>query len=233
MIAEIKENFLSSFNQIKDRVLDSSAYNQLRDLYENLTPAKQKGALALTGVLVLSFFMYWPLSFLMSSSEYISEFESKRDLIRELLQVSKEASEVPAISPALALSQIQSTIESYSNQANFMPEQINGVSQISNLSKLVPVARAEGALKVQYSKLNLDQILRISQRLQNLGTAVKMTSMQIEANQELPLYFDLALTFVALKVPSLPPPSRKNFPSTRSGKNSDRRKFNRTTPEDE
>ncbi len=206
MIQDLKENIVATAVQLKDRILESSAFNQLKDRYENLSPFGQKGALTVVVLIFLVVLFYWPISSLSSSFDYVNEFEVKRDLIRDLLKVTKEASEIPALPQARPISEVQTIIESYAREANLLPEQFRGVTQIRNGSKLIPESRAQGSVKVEFSKLNLRQIIQISSQMQNLGASVKMSSLLIEANREMPQYFDLMLTFISLKVPVISNP---------------------------
>ncbi|MBK7963802.1 MAG: hypothetical protein IPK04_22965 [Bdellovibrionales bacterium] len=207
MIQDLKDNIVGSASQLKDRILESSTFNQLKDRYENLSPFGQKGALVATILIFLVLLFYWPLSSLSSSFDYVNEFEGKRDLIRELLKVTKEASELPALPQAPPLAQVQMTLENYVRDANLLPEQFRGVTQIRTNSKLIPESRSQGSVKAEFSKLNLRQIVQLSSQMQNLGASVKMSSLRIEANSELSQYFDLVLTFTSLKVPVITRPT--------------------------
>lgn len=206
MMEDLKERLIGVGSQLKDRIQESSIYNKIRDRYENLSPLQQKGVLILTCLFALFLLMYWPLATLSNSHDSILDFQAKRDLIRELLKVSKEASEVPALPQPPPMDQIQSQLEGFIRDANLLPNQNRGVSRISNSSKLIPESRSQGTLKVELSQLNLRQIINLTTQMQGFGPSVKMNSLMIVANNELPEYFDLAVTLTALKIPIISKP---------------------------
>lgn len=75
---DIKDNLKSQLGQTWSRVEDSSAYNQLRDRFENLTPTNQKLTLMATGAVIALLIISVPYSYYSTSAEYVGTFEGKR-----------------------------------------------------------------------------------------------------------------------------------------------------------
>ncbi|WP_413587289.1 hypothetical protein [Bdellovibrio sp. HCB274] len=216
-LEDVKDRLSSEFRATWDRIQESGAYNQMRDRYENMTPSMQKltiyGGIALATLMVLSI----PYGYFSGSSEAVGEFEGKRMTIRELLKVSREASEVPAIPQAPSMDAIRGTVDNMIQAAHLLPEQIKG-TQSTGGSGLIPTNLSEGGLQISLAKLNLRQIVDLGYKFSNISPSVKMADMSMTANREDNRYFDVVYKLVALAVPAPPviaaepePPAKKGF----------------------
>lgn len=221
---DLKDNVKSQLAQTWSRIEDSSAYNQLRDRFENLTPPQQKLTLMGVGALLALMIISVPYSYYTQATDYVSTFEDKRSLIRELLKVSRESNEVPSLPPAPSGETLKSSVENLLRTARLLPEQMNGIEVMAAETNLVPKNLLEAGLKVRLGKLNLRQIVDLGYGIQNISPSVKMNALNINANSEDPRYFDVEMKLVTLAVPQIqmeiPEP-----PDEGSGKN--RKPFNR------
>nr|BFD59273.1 hypothetical protein CKG001_13800 [Bdellovibrio sp. CKG001]BFD62650.1 hypothetical protein BdHM001_13310 [Bdellovibrio sp. HM001] len=217
---DLKERFIADSRATWERLQESTAYNQMRDRYENMTPAMQKltliGGVALMTLLVLSI----PYGKYTQSTEYVGEFESKRMTIRELLKVSRESSDVPQIPQAPSMDMIRNNVDNQIKAANLLPEQIQGTEIQENNSNLVPKNLTEGLLQVSLVKLNLRQVLDLGYQFQSINPSVKLKDMIMTANREDGRYFDVVYKLVALAVPAPPAPEPMEPSRGRKNRNS-------------
>ena len=201
---DLKDQFVSTVKFRWEQFQDSSVYNQLKDRYENMSPPMQKATLIGSAVVVALMILSIPQSYYTQSQEYVLDFESKRDTIRELLKVSRESSDVPNIPEAPAPGVLKTQLEGYLGQANLLPEQIAAIQVAPASSQLIPGQMSQGAVTVILAKLNLRQIVDIGHYLQALNPSVKMSDLQIIANREDGNYFDATYKLVSLAVPAAP-----------------------------
>jgi hypothetical protein len=201
---ELKERLSSELSQTKERIEESAWFNQLRDRYENMSPAMQKlsvvGGAALVSLVILSI----PYSYFSTSTTYVEEFEGKRSTIRELLKVTRESSEVPNIIPAPNPDMLRGNIENQLKAANLLPEQMRGTQAVGNGSALIPKNLTQGVLEVSLAKLNLRQVIDLGYQMANISPSVKMTDLAMTANREDSRYFDVVFKMVSLAVPEAP-----------------------------
>lgn len=211
---DLKDRFVSDARATWERVQESGAYNQMRDRYENMTPSMQKltvvGVIAVLAFVILSI----PYSYYTHSQDNVTEFESKRMTIRELLKVSRESSDVPQIPQAPPIDSIRATIDSQIKAANLLPEQVKGTQTLENNSKMIPKNLTEGLLQVSLAKLNIRQALDLGHQFQSINPSVKLKDVSMTVNREDMRYYDVTYKLVALavpappEVPAEPPPSR-------------------------
>lgn len=200
-IDDLKERISSELKNLSEKAQESSLYIRLSEQYENLTPIKQKLTIAGASLFVLMIMVSIPWGYFSTSADHIVEFEDKRQLIRDLLKVSRDASQVPnaPIPPDVASfrSQIQGLLES----DRLIPEQIKGIENFVSNSKLIPGKLSQGSVAVSLGQLNIRQVIDIGHQLQNISQSVKMTDLDITANAKDPHFFDVVYKLIILAVP--------------------------------
>jgi len=213
---DLKEQLSSEAKNLWEKLQDNSLFIKMKERYENLTPVMQKVTVATIAVIFLYLIFSIPLGYFSASRESVAAFEEKRQLIRDLLKVSREAQEVPDLPVPPDLSTLRSQIEGQLQAARLLPEQIKGTENSSDPIKLIPGNLNQGALNVSLSQLNLRQVIDIGHALQNISPSVKMTDLKMEASLKDARYFDVIYKLVVLAVPSQtetaeiePPPQPK------------------------
>lgn len=204
---DLKDQMGTQFRHSWEQFQESSLYNQLKDRYENLTPLAQK--LSIVGIVLLFTLIVFsiPWGFYSQSSQYISEFEGKRNIIRDLLKVSREAHDNPDIPVPPPLESVKNQIDTTLKAAQLIPEQMKGIEIVTEKSDIVPATLSKGILRVSLAKLNLRQIVDLGYAMQAINSSLKMKDLSIEANLQNPKYFDVVFKLIALNVPQEPLPA--------------------------
>ena len=203
-LEELREQFGQRLKDLGTRIQDSPSYQSLREKFDDLPSSQQKIVVTLL-ILVVGFFIFsYPYENWTNSKNSIAEFEERRDLIRDLLKVTKETSEMPVFPQAPELGQIKTDIEMRLQQFQLLTEQIVGVSvEMPTNSNLVPAGRQEGGIKVALKKLNLRQIVDVTSQLQSMQPTVKLKNISLDSNVQDPRYIDASLEFVVIKIPQI------------------------------
>ena len=203
-LEELRDQLIQRAKDLGSKVQESPAFQSLKEKFDDL-PSNQQKIVTVLLVLVVSFFVFsFPYENWSASSTAISEFEGRRQLIRDLLKVTKETNEMPSFPPAPELGQIKTDIEMNLQQLQLVPEQMVGINvEMPSNSPLVPLGRQEGGIKVMLKKLNLRQVVDISSKLQSMQPAVKLKNLSLDSNLQDPRYLDAVLEFVVIKVPQL------------------------------
>ncbi len=220
---ELGEQLKSQALQTWDKIKDTESYNQLRDKYENLTPSGQKIAQIVFFTSLVGILIYVPFSQIQVSSTQIEQFETQRNLIRDLFKTFRDSSGQLQMAQPPTGSQLVLTIQTSLQNARLLPEQIVGVTNTQAEGRLIPQSLLADVVEVKLAKLNLRQIVDIGTQLTNLSPALKIKDLLINANTELAGYFDVEYKIYALKVPELLPeaPPEPINPKKKNSKNED------------
>ncbi len=199
---DFKDRLQSEFKNLIEKIQESSLYIRLSEQYENLTPMKQKlavgGSIGLIALILISI----PWSYYSTSRDFVVEFEDKRQLIRDLLKVSRDSNEVPQIPIPPDVSTLRAQIQGLIESDRLIPEQIKGIENTMTTSKLIPGKLSQGSVNVTLGQLNLRQVVDIGHQLQSISPSVKMTDLNITASLKNPKYYDVIYKLVVLAVPS-------------------------------
>jgi len=212
---DIKDKFKSLYQQIAQKIQESSWFAQLQDRYQTLSPQGQKAVWVGGSLITVFIILFYPFSLLFQSQSSIAVFEDKRALIRELFRTYHESSARPQISMPPPIDNLRSSINSILTGSELLPEQNIGVIESSVEGQLIPKSLVSHVLQVKLAKLNLKQIVDIGTSILGLSDSVKMKDMTITANGQDSRYFDVTYMLYSLNVPEPtpePPPEIEDKP---------------------
>lgn len=213
---DLKERFDGALKNLLERVQESSLFIQIKEKYENLTPIKQKLSIAGISLILVYILFSIPFSYFSSSSDYVSAFEEKRQLLRDLLKVARDSKELPNIPIPPDIASLRAQIQGLLEADRLIPTQILGIENSVTTSQLIPSLLSQGTVSVKLAQLNLRQAVEIGHQLQGINQSVKITELQMTANAKDSHYFDVLYKLVVLAIPqqaeiSEPePPPKKN-----------------------
>lgn len=214
---DLRERLREQASEALAKIQETSAFNTLRERYESQTPPVQK-AITLGGVaLVLLFLSSCPMSYINSSSEYLTAFEENRELIQGLLRASRTAKEPPPLPPPMTSDSLRSSVDSTVRQSGLLPDQVGDMNAIPDgeLRGLAPPAVVVSGLAATLKKLNLTQVIELGNLVQNLAPGVKLLGIDVSQSAGTDHYYDMVLKVVSFGLP----PVDLSGPDTDSGKN--------------
>lgn len=216
-LEELKERLSQQAKDLGSKVQESALFQTLKEKFDDL-PSNQQKIVVILLVVVVSFFTFsFPYENWSASSNSIAEFEERRQLIRDLLKVTKESNEMPMFPPAPDLGQIKTDIEMRLQQFQLVPEQLGGINvEMAMNSSLIPASRQKGGLKVMLKKLNLRQVVDITAQLQSMLPSVKLKNMNIDSNLQDPRYLDATFDFTVIEIPQVNMDMSADEPETKS-----------------
>lgn len=195
---DLKENLKAQWDQLLGRIQESPAFTSLKDRFEALPTQTQKIIQVFGVIFIIMIFMWIPYSTYLVSQENIESFESKRNLVRELLRVSKEASENSLNIFPPSESEARSRIETAINSAGILPEQKAGINTVPLMGNLIKGSVVESVLEAKLIQLNLTQALNLGLSLARIqGT--KLKDLQMDAHPKDPRYLDVSYKLVIFK----------------------------------
>lgn len=195
---DVKDQIKTQALQLFDRIQETPTYLSLKDRYDTLSPSRQKAVIGGAVALILLIVFSIPLSTYWTSVDNISQYESKKDLIRDLLRAHKEAEENSLTVNPPPIDQVRAQAEQTVQMLSLLPEQNHGVNIQAFNSPLIKGSIVEGVVEVSTAELNLRQIMNIATGLAKIpGT--KLKDLIMNANARDPRYFDTVFRVVVFK----------------------------------
>ena len=214
----IKDQVLEKLNEVWSRIKESPYFNALAEKYDNLPSSAQIGLIVGSFVLVIIFLLSIPFSFLGTASDNISDFETDRQMIRELLKASRQApSSFLSQTKILNFNQLKSQIQTKINNFRLTEEQRGTISELDLKSEgkaFAPDSIIQFGAQADVKSLNVREIKELSYDLQNILPNIKLSGLEVTANAKDDHYFDVIFKFVSFSL-SEPEPEDKPKKSKR------------------
>ncbi len=208
--SDLKEKIVEVFQQFLARIQENSLYIQLMERYRNFNPFVQKVLIA-SAVFFFAFAIYLiPDSFVSSSKTYEESFQVNRRLIRDLFRTARNPVIRTDQFKGLSFQEMQSLIESQITSSQIIDSQKGAFVPVNKPlpSKLVPGAIQQEGLSFELKKLNLTQIVQLSQKLSAMHPNTKLAGVDIQADKEDPHYFQVKFTMSSLSLPMKEEPTK-------------------------
>lgn len=217
---DLKDKIIEKWQEFIGQIQESSVYNNLREQYDNLAPEKQRLITFGGSALIALFFFSIPLSYLSSSSDSIGQFDEIRQTIRELFRVRSLPDLGNPLPNGFDFSQTQGSIRSLLQTSQVLPEQVLDISEDPSFK--TPLAKPpilQSSVAVKLKNINASQMIDIGKKLQTMGNSSKLMAIDIQAQREKGLYFDVVYKLVNFYFPQeeTAPPDQPRRPR-RKGK---------------
>lgn len=215
LLTTVKEKSTEFFDKIKE----SELYQKLDEKYNSLSPRGQKITRYAAVVFFILLLLFYPLSHFSISKDLITEYESKRDLIRDMFKTYRESSGQVHMPLAPSSNQLIDQVKNQLNAAQLLPQQIRSISSIEPEGKLIPKNLVEHVVSVELSDLNLRQTVEIGTQLANISTSIKLKDLSISANPQRSGYFDVVYKIYAFNIPQPPQEAAPDIEPVKGKKN--------------
>lgn len=195
---DLKENLKSQMEQLLAKIQENPSFVTLKDRFESLPIQTQKIIQVCAVAFGLLILLSIPYSTYSNSAANEGSFVEKRDIIRDLLRVSKEVSATASNVSPPSDPEARGRIEAALNSAGVLPEQKSGINPVPMTGSLIKNSVVETVLESKVMQLNLTQALNVGLALARIqGT--KLKDLLMEPNAKDARYFDVAYKLVVFK----------------------------------
>jgi len=206
IIDDLREQLVERSTQFWGQIQESSTYTNFKEKYDSLSPTGQKSALLASLVFIILLIFSVPMTYYSSASSNIKDFESKKNLIRDLFRLQHATSELPPLAPGVSSGDLLALAKQKLENARLQPEQIKSVQNYDRPLAGISKSIIQNAIEVRLQKLNLTQIKDIGIDLQTLPN-VKMLALEVEANSSASHYFNVIYRLSNFSLPAEPTPA--------------------------
>lgn len=200
-LEEIRDQLKEKFTEIFEKIKETELYQKGDEKYNSLTPSGQRITRYLSALLVVFLLVFYPVSQLQMSHEFVAEFEVKRELLRDLFKTYRESSAAPALPTPPQGGELVSQVHTMLSGAQLLPQQIVNVGVIEPEGRLIPQKLVNSVVAVQLSSVNLRQAVDIGTQLANISASVKVKDLEMSATEGKTGYFDVTYKLYAFNVP--------------------------------
>ena len=209
-LEDLKDKVRDTVQTLASQIQESDAFIQLKEKFQDRSPRAQKMILWGGGAGAALVLLLIPWVFFFSSSMTVmGEFEDKKQLMRELFRVSRVASTLPPLPPAVTQGDLRNIITGELQMVNPpVKDQVGPMTDFDNTGRVTgtPFSKEieQRGVAVTLTKLNLQQVVDIGRRLQAVRPTTKMLGIEIKATDKDPHYFDVTYRIAALSLPPEP-----------------------------
>lgn len=199
-------------DQLKERwadltakVQESPTFNNLREQFESQPPSTQKAILAGISLFAAAVMLYFPYSYWSQSAILMEQFEENRELIHGLLKTSRSAKAGAPLPPPMDTAAIRGRVDSVLRMNRIVPDQVGEFQDIPQppVKDIIPAGVVQNGLAFQLKQLNLTQIVKVANDLQNMGNGVKLMGIDVVQSSGQTHYYDMIVKLVHFGLPAM------------------------------
>lgn len=202
----LQDQLKEKWAEISASIQESPAFNNLREQFESQTPIVQR-VILFGGSFLTVFMLFWflPYSYLSSSSTYMEQYEENRELIKGLLKASRSVKAQSPLPAPMGTQEIRGRVDGILKANRLLPDQIGDMQDIPQpaVRDMIPAAVIQNGIAFQLKKLNVNQIVSVTNAVQNMGNGVKLMGMDVVQSANQTHYYDVILKIVHFGLPSI------------------------------
>ena len=189
----IKEEFFNFCKNFYSALINSSAFFFLKEKYYHLSPFYRKTFQATGWAIFTVVLLYYPASLFYSSWGHIRDFNTKQELMQDLMVMSASRSDGAGLFYS-AKRDIVALIKQKTRASQIPEKQIQKIQKVSNKGeslKLSPSVKAT-AVEVAMEKLNLKEVVQYGQQMEQFSHNIKLMSIRIQEDPQKDNYFNVS-----------------------------------------
>lgn len=174
----IKNLLKNTFELVYDKIKDSTFYNTLLEKYDHLDLHVQKGIKHSVSTLGILLAVFLPLSIVKHSLNTETEFQTKKQLIFDLIK--NESS--PLVTQGMSSSEFNNRISQIVERLSLSAEQKTQVSSFYFSKKLLPKnlrTLTYTGKQVKISGINIEEVMDIGKQFSQINPSVKLVHLKI------------------------------------------------------
>ena len=222
------EQLKELFQSVKERVQESSLYQNIYEKYVSLSPRMQKIVILVIMGFAAFLLVSPPLAKYRTSNENLSDFQTRKDITQRIIQQAKSGSSKVKTPKMISQLELSNSLNSYGRSPviNLADGQASVIVSRDQGKSIVPPAE-QASLKIIGKELNSSQALNLAYSFKRYNSSLLITRLSFKESDMKPGYFESEIGLTNLYVPTiseiLPKPEINSGPKKRSNRRSRRR----------
>jgi len=202
-LSDLKEQLTERLKEYGNRIAESETFISLNERFHNLSPLVQKCLIA-GAVFLVGFLLYTiPASYVGEAQEAEERFTTNRTIMRDLYRVARNPS-IPADrfqSPDF--NELKTRVDALLTKTQVLDSQKGTFAPAKRplSTDKVPSEIHQDGLEFEVKRLNLKQVVALSEQLSSIHPNTKLAAVQIDADQKDGHYFNVKYTLASLSAP--------------------------------
>jgi hypothetical protein len=193
---QIKESFIG----LKSRVTESETYNRFLEGYNNLPARQQRLAILLSALIIIAVLINIPLQSFLTSQSELQTYKDQKDLVQKLNIAQQLNNQVDFQPEAFTMARLEGDLFSRIGTLQVTRDQFRISSDTPDLLGVPKKAITSGYI-LNFTNLNVRQISKIANILENYSDSILVTGFKSKATQSNPHYFDTEFRLLNFSVP--------------------------------
>lgn len=196
----LSEQIKESLNGIKSRVTESESFNRLNEAYNNLPTRQQKLLIVLGSLIAAILLINIPLQSFLVSQQELQNYKEQKQLVQRLTQAAQLKSQNDFQPERFDLSRLQGDLLARMKSYQVSEEQFKAMPTSADLLG-VPKKAITSGYSLVLTNLNVRQISRIANMLENYSDSILVTGFKSTASPTNDHYFNTEFKLLNFSVP--------------------------------
>ncbi|MCC6278592.1 MAG: hypothetical protein IT289_11820 [Oligoflexia bacterium] len=192
-LKELVERLLETIKSAASAQMESPWVIKIREKFEELPPIGQSAILWGAGALVSLLIMWWPLSDLMTSWDLNSQFEEKRQSLKDLLKIQRDLAQAPQISFPPSPSGLKSMMDQKVAAAGIRPDQIREGSELPPVNQFGTDMRT---FQYRFEKITIRQAVEVAYEIEHVDASFRLQGISMKSHASDSHYYDVTMKVV-------------------------------------
>lgn len=194
----LKDRFINGCKTLNNIIIDSPFFYLIKEKYDHLSSLNRKIFHVVSLLIFVCIFLYYPTAHLYFSWRNIQDFNTKKKLTQELIdlssatQTSSSQSYDPNQDPIQFINKRIITLQIPKNQIKTVKK-----SKVTQKPDTLPLPATVQTVEIEMKNLNLKEIIQYGHQLEQLSKNIKLMNLYITERSEKDNYFNVsyALSF--------------------------------------
>jgi hypothetical protein len=196
----MKDNLLSLYENLKERLKtliaeqqETELYIRLKEKYESFPYNIQKLIKYTSAVLAVLLVMWWPMSIFFDSSDFNTQFDERRQALKDILRLQRDFATVPAPPLAPPPMSMKAALDQKAISHGVPIEQIKETIELNGNG---PANVEQKGVQYTLNHVTIRQAIDIAYDFEQTDKSFRLSDFEVLAEQQDPHFYNMKLKII-------------------------------------